>query len=73
MAHPMDEWLSTETAASVIGGVTPRWVRLQIKAGRLRARVLVTGRRPTYRIRGRDLAAFVACYIVEDARELIGR
>ena len=28
---PADGWLTTETAASEIGGVTPRWVRLQIE------------------------------------------
>lgn len=29
--------------------------------------VLLTGRRPTYRIRRRDLAAFVARYVLDDA------
>jgi hypothetical protein len=70
---PDDRWLSTEVAAALIGGVTPRWVRLQIEAGRLRARVLLTGSRPTYRIRAGDLAAFLGTYVVEDARDVAGR
>ncbi len=63
-----DEWLSTEDAAREIGGVSARWVRAQIEAGRLRARVLLTGGRPTYRIRCDDLAAFLRVYVVDDAR-----
>lgn len=70
---PDARWVSTEVAAAAIGGVTPRWVRLQIEAGRLRARVLLTGRRPMYRIRSGDLAAFLALYVVDDARELVSR
>jgi hypothetical protein len=65
------DWLSTEVAAGLIGGVTPRWVRIQIEAGRLRARVLLTGSRHTYRIRGEDLDAFLEEYVVDDARELL--
>ncbi len=59
------EWLGTEEAARVIGGVTPRWVRKQIEAGRLQARALLTGERVTYRIRRRDLEAFAAQYVRE--------
>lgn len=62
-----DPWVSTEVAARRIGGVTPRWVRLQIDAGRLRARVLLTGRRVTYRIRLDELERFIGRYIVDDA------
>ena len=62
-----DDWLTTETAAAEIGGVTPRWVRLQIECGRLRARVLLTGNRPTYRIRRSDLDAFLDRFVVDDA------
>jgi hypothetical protein len=66
---PRDEWLSTEGAAQEIGGVTARWVRLQIEADRLRARVLLTGRRPTYRVRRRDLDRFLARYVLDDATQ----
>lgn len=63
-----DVWYSTEDVARIIGGVSPRWVRAQIEEGRLRARVLLTGRRATYRIRGEDLRAFVKAYVLDDAR-----
>lgn len=66
-----DIWYSTEDVARLIGGVSPRWVRVQIDEGRLRARVLLTGRRPTYRIRGEDLRAFMKSYVVDDARTLV--
>lgn len=62
-----DPWASTEDAARLIGGVTPRWVRGQIEARRLRARVLLTGRRVTYRIRLDDLDQFIERYVVDDA------
>lgn len=65
----MDEWVSTEEAARQIGGVTARWVRVQIEEGRLRSRVLLTGSRPTYRIRTDDLAEFRRAYVLEDARD----
>ncbi len=52
-------WLSTEDAAREIGGVSARWVRSQIERRRLPARVLLTGGRPTYRIRGDDLELFL--------------
>lgn len=64
-----ERWFSTEEAAQVIGGVNSRWVRKQIEDGRLRARVLLTGSRPTYRIREVDLARFRAAFIVEDSRD----
>lgn len=62
-------WYSTEEAAQAVGGVSTRWIRVQIEAGRLRARVLLTGQRATYRIRASDLLEFIRTYIVEDARE----
>lgn len=62
-------WYSTEDAARVIGGVSPRWLRVQIEEGRLVARVLLTGRRATYRIRADNLAAFIRVYILDDARD----
>lgn len=64
-----EEWVSTEEAAREIGGVTPRWVRAQIEAGRLRSRVLLTGARATYRINRRDLETFRRAYILDDARD----
>jgi hypothetical protein len=63
-----DIWYSTEDVARLIGGVSQRWVRIQVEQGRLRARVLLTGRRATYRIHSRDLAAFLATYVLDDAR-----
>ncbi len=64
-----DQWLSTEEVAREIGGVTPRWVRRQIEVGRLRARVLLTGERATYRIGTADLAEFRSAYVLDDARD----
>lgn len=65
----MTPWYSTEDVARLIGGVSPRWVRLQVEQGRLRARVLLTGKRATYRIRAGDLAAFIEAFVLDDARE----
>lgn len=65
---PAAEWLSTEEAANEIGCVSSRWVRTQIEVHRLPARAITVGRRVTYRIRRRDLDAFVAQY-VRDAWE----
>jgi hypothetical protein len=62
-----DPWVSTEVAARLIGGVTPRWVRVQIDTRRLRARALLTGRRVTYRIHLDDLDRFTARYVLDDA------
>jgi excisionase family DNA binding protein len=70
---PEERWLSTEDAARLIGGVTSRWIRRQIEAGRIRSRMLATGARVTYRIRRDDLEAFVAAYILEDARDRTDR
>lgn len=51
-------WLSTEQVARRVG-MTPEWVRRQIVAGRLRARVFRTGDRPTYRIGEQDFRRFM--------------
>ena len=53
-----NEWLGTEDAARELG-MTPDWVRAQIKAGRLKARTWKTGQRPTIRIRRTDLNEFI--------------
>ncbi len=58
-------YLSTEEAAEVIGGVTARWVRKQIELERLPARVLLTGCRPTYRIREDRLRVFLRTWTAE--------
>jgi Helix-turn-helix domain len=57
------EWLSTEQAARELGLVSARWVRRQIDAGRLRARVLATSEHVTYRIARSDLEAFAKLYL----------
>jgi len=63
----MDQWIGTEEAAREIGGVTARWLRMQILNGNLPARTLLTGRRVTYRIRRSDLKVFMARFIREAA------
>jgi hypothetical protein len=63
------EWPSTEDVARVLGCVTSRSVRRQIELGRLRARVLLTGRRPTYRIRRDDLACFLEAFVIASATD----
>lgn len=59
MGHTQPKWLSTEEIARLVG-MTPEWVRLQVVAGRLPARVFATGRRVTYRISETDLLLFLA-------------
>lgn len=63
MAVP-PRWLSTEDAARELG-MSPDWVRRQIAAGRLVARVWNVGRRKTIRIRQSDLNAFVRRHSVD--------
>jgi excisionase family DNA binding protein len=53
----IERWLSTEDVARETG-MSPDWVRRQIAAGRLPARVWRVGQRPTIRIRRRDFEAF---------------
>lgn len=59
-----ERWLSTEDVARETG-MSPDWVRRQITAGRLAARVWRVGERPTIRIRRRDLDAFIRRYSVD--------
>jgi hypothetical protein len=59
--EPMDQsraWLSTEEVAARVG-MTAEWVRQQVMAGRLNARVYRTGTRTTYRIRDIDVVLFI--------------
>jgi excisionase family DNA binding protein len=58
---PTDRWCGTQEAARLTG-MSPEWVRTQIKAGRLKARRFTTGGRTTYRIRLRDLEDFLRRY-----------
>jgi excisionase family DNA binding protein len=59
-----ERWLSTEDAARATG-MSPDWIRRQIAAGRLPARVWRVGQRPTIRIRRRDLDAFIRGFSVD--------
>jgi hypothetical protein len=52
-----DQWMSTEDIARE-AGMTTEWVRRQIQADRLLARVWLTGGRSTYRIRRTDWLRF---------------
>jgi excisionase family DNA binding protein len=52
------EWIGTEEVARELG-MTPDWVRAQIRAKRLKARVWHTGSRSTIRIRRTDLEEFI--------------
>jgi excisionase family DNA binding protein len=53
----IERWMSTEDVARETG-MSPDWVRRQIVAGRLRAKVWRVGKRPTVRIRRSDFDAF---------------
>jgi hypothetical protein len=57
MTKNADPWMSTEDIARE-AGMTTEWVRRQIQAGRLLARVWLTGGRSTYRIRRSDWLRF---------------
>ena len=61
MSKNADPWMSTEDVARE-AGMTTEWVRRQIQAGRLGARVWSTGRRSTYRIRRSDWLQFRALF-----------
>ena len=63
MAKP-DRWLSTEDVARHTG-MSPDWVRRQIAAGRLKARVWRVGARSTIRIRQSDMDEFVRRFSVD--------
>lgn len=55
-------WLSTEQAGASVG-MSSAWVRKQIDAGRLRATILSTGSRPTYRIAVSDWRDFRSRFV----------
>jgi excisionase family DNA binding protein len=57
MSKP-ERWLSTEEFARQVG-MSPDWVRRQIEAGRLPARIWDVGQRRTIRIRQSDADAFI--------------
>ncbi len=63
MTRP-ERWLSTEDVARETG-MSPDWVRRQIAAGRLRARVWRVGARSTIRIRRHDLDEFIGRFSVD--------
>ncbi len=46
-------------------GMSPEWVRRQVQAGRLRARVFTIGGRPTYRFTQSAVDAFLARFSIE--------
>ena len=56
-------WLATEEVAAELGCVSARWVRRQIEARRLRATVLMTGGRVTYRVARVELEVFRRRYL----------
>jgi excisionase family DNA binding protein len=56
---PPGRWLSTREVARLTG-MSDWWVREQIAAGRLAARVYGAGARKTIRIMEADLSAFLA-------------
>jgi hypothetical protein len=60
------EWLSTEEVAREIG-MTPQWVRRQIDAARLSARVFEVGERRTIRVSREQLEAFLVRFSFDSA------
>lgn len=56
------KWYSTGEVADLLG-YTPRWVRRQIEAERLKAYAFDAGQRRTLRIRGDDLDKFIRRFI----------
>jgi hypothetical protein len=67
MSKP-EQWLSTEELAREIG-MSPDWVRRQVAAGRLAARVWDVGKRSTIRIRRRDADDFIRRFSRERRRK----
>lgn len=63
MAIETVKWLSTEQVGLRVG-MTAEWVRRQVVAGRLLARVFRTGSRVTYRIRENDLRHFLMVWSI---------
>ena len=62
-AEPCAEASSAARRVVDLRLVSPRWVRRQIEAGRLRATVLATGERVTYRVARADLDTFRVEYL----------
>ena len=59
-----ERFLGTEEVSQQLG-MSPEWVRRQVQAGRLRARVFTIGGRPTYRFQQSAIDAFLANYSIE--------
>lgn len=59
-----DPFLGTEEVSQQLG-MSPEWVRRQVQAGHLRARIFTVGGRPTYRFQQSAVDAFLASYAVE--------
>lgn len=67
-----DRFLGTEEVSQQLG-MSPEWVRRQVQAGRLRARVFTVGGRPTYRFQQSAVDAFLHAHSVEYGGEPGGR
>ena len=59
-----DRYLGTEEVSQQLG-MSAEWVRRQVQAGRLRARVFTVGGRPTYRFLQSGIDEFLAEFSVE--------
>ena len=59
-----DKFLGTEEASQQLG-MSPEWVRRQVQAGRLRARVFTAGGRPTYRFRQSAIDEYLEAFSIE--------
>ena len=59
-----DRYLGTEEVSQQLG-MSPEWVRRQVQAGRLGARVFTIGGRPTYRFTQGNIDEFLARFSVE--------
>ncbi|MHB8398045.1 MAG: helix-turn-helix domain-containing protein [Candidatus Limnocylindrales bacterium] len=56
-----ERFLGSEEVSQQLG-MSPEWVRRQVQAGRLRARVFLIGGRPTYRFAQTAVDEFLARY-----------
>jgi len=59
-----ERYLGSEEVSRQLG-MSPEWVRRQVQAGRLRARVFTIGGRPTYRFTQPAVDEFLARFSVE--------
>ncbi len=59
-----DRYLGTDEVSRQLG-MSPEWVRRQVQAGRLRARVFTIGGRPTYRFTQGAVQEFLVRYSVD--------